>query len=188
MHKFLLFVLLFLQPVHAQVDITKGANGSLIARPKGENAVILQANKQPQECVYNSGSSTTASDTTTFRTGCEGTNILSFTGTASTFLVRRVQFSSDLAEDEYAVLQVKRDSTSAWLSFFGNISVSMITGQDGVNPMAGLGMEAVSGSKKQFDVQFGLGGRIWNPTGVGGTWSQVANYKWRVARFKLPNN
>lgn len=137
------------------------------------------------EYVSNSSTSTTASDTTSFLTGENGSSIQAITAD----LTRRVRFPSAIKSSDLLFVEVS-SGDGKWFSIAGNVifpGVSRIENYYSQNTLSyGLGMMMpVSGSSTDLDIRFGQyvanSGSAYGA--AGDSYTPVASYKWRVRKL-----
>jgi hypothetical protein len=157
--------------VAASGDIVSFEVDIPIAEWAGSGTVNLAQNDV--EYAYNTSTSTTTSDTTSFGYGPQGALIQSITAGLS----RRVRFQKPIQTGDMFFAQYSADRV-VWTNAGGranstNIDLYRFDGTNGV----GLAPNPVSGSTTDVDCDFGV-----YRTGTATTWAGAASFYWRLVK------
>lgn len=131
------------------------------------------ATRAVEEYAFNTSTSTTTSDFTSFGYGPNGAVIQNITAN----LARRVQFQSNILSTDKIVVEVSADRVT-WIPVGGLLNGQVVDSFrfDGTN-LCGIGINATPGFLNQVDVQFGI------RRTTGGDWSGViSGYYWRARK------
>lgn len=163
----------------SSVPVTIAANDILeiqfslpIAEWAGSGTTTL-ATRAVEEYAFNTSTSTTTSDTTSFGYGQNGAVIQNITAA----LARRVQFQSNIQSSDNISIEISADRIT-WIPVGGLLNGQVVDTLrfDGAN-LYGIGLSSTPGFTNQVDVQFGA---LRTTTA---SWAGViSTYYWRVRK------
>lgn len=143
------------------------------------------ADRSVEEYAYNTSTSTSANDFTSFGNGPSGAQIQNITAV----LTRRVQFNSPIQATDALILEMSTDRIK-WLplsqsAYINNQLVLPLITENSTSYGAGA-LNQVSGSSTQIEVAFGTYAGMFGKSSVGGAgqaWSTAAGSGyWRVRK------
>jgi hypothetical protein len=141
----------------------------------GWSSNTTMADRAVQESAYNSSTSTTVSDTSSFAYGEQGAQIQSITA----FLSRRVRFTTPIQPTDKLEIRVSTDRLT-WFpagSLMNGGSQLIENARYNGTDLIGVGYANVTGSLTDVDVVFGR-----YRTGTTDAWSGVSSVYWKIVK------